>query len=202
MKRHADGTWRNPNKATTVSDRVRRARWVETETLHLKRMGVSFDTIAQHITRVGRGETQALTATPEGLTFPPAFSISRQACHRAFQTAMAREPSLEVAEMRKIDTERCEEIYMNLQPALRKGQPTAVLAGMKVLGHKARINGYAAPQRVELTGRDGAAVPVSLGLSDETVEAIYQRLTAGVLGNPRTQQESTMPDPSKSGLKN
>jgi hypothetical protein len=103
--------------------------------------------------------------------------------------------------MRKIDTARCEEIYMNLQPALRKGQPAAVLAGIRVLGHKARINGYSAPQKLEVTGRDGAPVPVSIGLSDDTVDAIYQHLTAGVLGNSQTEQETISPGPSKSGSK-
>ena len=36
-----------------VSEAVLRARWVEAETIHLKRIGLSFDAIAEHITRIG-----------------------------------------------------------------------------------------------------------------------------------------------------
>jgi hypothetical protein len=46
---------------------------------------------------------------------------------------------------------------MNLQPSIRKGNPRAVEVGIKVLDHVARINGYAAPQKHELTGEDGQA---------------------------------------------
>jgi hypothetical protein len=36
-----------------------------------------------------------------------------------------------------------------------KGNPRSVEAGVKVLRHTAQINGYSAPQRHELTGKDG-----------------------------------------------
>ena len=118
-------------------------------------MGLSFDAIAEQITRLGRGQAQPIVAIPEGVTFPPDFQISRQACHKAFKKAIAREPSLAVEELRKLDTARCEEMFMNLQPGIRKGNARSVEAGVKVLGHSAKINGYAAPQRHELTGKDG-----------------------------------------------
>jgi len=138
-----------------VSMAVRRARWVEAETIHLKRMGLSFESIAEQITRVGRGQTQSLVAIPEGVTFPADYSISRQACHRAFTRAMAREPALEVEILRKLDHARTEELWMGLQPGIRKGSPRAIEVGVKVLGHTARIQGYAAPHKHELTGKDG-----------------------------------------------
>jgi hypothetical protein len=156
MKRQPDGTWRNTRQGITVSDAVRRARWVEAETLSLKRMGLySFETIAEQITRVGRGQAQALVEISAGLTFPPDYTISRQACHKAFKKAIAREPSLELEEFRKLDTERAEEMFMNLQPAIRKGNPRAIEIGVKLLDHTAKIQGYASPQRHELTGKDG-----------------------------------------------
>jgi len=155
MKRQPDGTWRNTRQALTVSDAVRRARWVEAETLRLKRMGLSFDAIAEQIGRVGCGRAQALVEIPAGLTFPPDYTISRQACHKAFKRAIAREPSLELEEFRKLDTERAEEMFMNLQPAIRKGNPRAIEVGVKLLDHTAKIQGYASPQRHELTGKDG-----------------------------------------------
>ncbi len=155
MKRHPDGTWRNTRQPMVVSEAVSRARWVEAETIQLKRMGLSFDAIAEQITRVGRGQAQALLTIPAGVSFPPDYTISKQACHKAFRKAIAREPSLELEELRKLDTERAEEMFLNLQPAIRKGNPRAIEVGVKLLDHTAKIQGYASPQRHELTGKDG-----------------------------------------------
>ena len=119
-------------------------------------MGLSFDAIAEQIARVGRRQAQAIVTIPDGRDLPARFSdLSEQACHKAFKKAVAREPSLAVDEFRKLDTARCEEMFLNLQPGIRKGNPRSVEAGVKVLRHTAQINGYAAPQRHELTGKDG-----------------------------------------------
>ena len=155
MKRQPDGRWRNARKAVVVSEAVLRARWIEAETIHLKRMGLSFDAIAEQITRIGRGQAQPMTPIPTGVAFPLNYAISRQAVHKAFRRAIAREPALEVEELRKLDTARSEEMFLNLQPAIRKGSARAVEVGIKLLDHTARISGYAAPQRHELTGKDG-----------------------------------------------
>ena len=58
--------------------------------------------------------------------------------------------------MRKLDNLRTEEMLIGLQPGIRKGNPRSVEVGVKVLSHMAKINGYAAPQLHELTGKDGA----------------------------------------------
>ena len=134
---------------------VLRARWIEAETIRLKQMGLSFDAIAEQITRVGLGQATPLLAMPAGVTFPPDYTISKQACHKAFRKALAREPALELEEMRKLDNARSEEMYMNLQPGIRKGSARSVEVGIKVLDHAAKINGYVAPQRHQLTGKDG-----------------------------------------------
>jgi hypothetical protein len=123
--------------------------------MHLKRMGLSFDAIAEQITRIGRGQAQALTPTSDGVIFPPDYAVTKQACHKAFKRAIAREPASEVEELRKLDNARSEELFLNLQPSIRKGNARAVEVGIKVLDHSAKINGYAAPQRHELTGKDG-----------------------------------------------
>ena len=138
-----------------VSEAVRRARWVEAEVVHLKRMGLSFDAIAEQISRVGRGQAQPITPIPDGVSFPPNYQISRQACHKAFRKAIAREPSLEVEELRKIDHARSEEMFMNLQPAYPQGQRARDRDRHQGARPPAKINGYAAPQRHELTGKDG-----------------------------------------------
>jgi hypothetical protein len=155
MKRNADGTWRNARSVMTVSDAIMRARWIEAETINLKKMGLAFDAIADQITRVGRGQAQAIVALPEGISFSPDYKISRQACHKAFTKAVGREPSIAVEALRKLDDARSEEMWMNLQPGIRKGNPRAIEVGVKVLDHTAKIQGYAAPQKHELTGKDG-----------------------------------------------
>lgn len=155
MKRHTDGTWRGVRQPLVASEATLRARWLEAETVHLKRMGLSFEAIAEHTTGVGCGRQQAITTIPQGVTFPADFQISKQACHKAFRKAIGREPSLEVEDFRKLDTARCEEMLMNLQPGIRKGNVRSVEAGIKVLDHTAKINGYAAPSKHELTGKDG-----------------------------------------------
>ena len=155
MKRQPDGTWRNARRPVIVPEAVHKAHWVEAETVRLKHMGLSFDAIADQITRVGRGTGQPIVPVPKGVTFPSDYTISKQACHKAFRKAIAREPSLASEEFRKLDTARCEDMFLNLQPGIRKGNPRSVEAGVKVLRHSAQINGYGAPQRHELTGKDG-----------------------------------------------
>jgi hypothetical protein len=144
MKRHPDGTWRNTRHALVVSGAVRRARWIEAETIHLKRIGLSFEAIAEHINRVAHGHEQPAVALPENVTFPPDYTISRQACHKACRKAIAREPALEVDALRKIDHARSEDMFLNLQPAIRKGNPRAIDSGIKILDHEAKINSYTA----------------------------------------------------------
>jgi hypothetical protein len=155
MKRHTDGTWRGARQASIISEATLRARFVEAETVHLKRMGLSFEAIAEHITAVGRGREQAIITIPQGVTFPVDYQVTKQACHKAFRKALGREPSLEIEEFRKLDTARCEEMLLNLQPAIRKGHVRSIEAGIKVLEHATNVNGYAAPNRHELTGKDG-----------------------------------------------
>jgi hypothetical protein len=123
--------------------------------MRLKTMGLSFEEMAEQITRVGRNRSPALVAIPQGVTFPENYSITRQACHKAFRKALARQPALELEELRKLDNARSEEMFLNLQPGIRKGNVRAIEVGIKVLDHSAKVNGHATPQRHELTGRDG-----------------------------------------------
>jgi hypothetical protein len=160
MPRNTDGTWRNAKSAIAVSPAVLRARSIESEVIHLKQIGLSFDAIADEITLGGRAQAKPLVVIPPDVTFPPDYQISRQACHKAFKRAIAREPSLELEELRRLDNARCEEMLMNLQPAIRKGNPRAIEVGIKVLDHSVKINGYDAAQKHELTGKDGKPLTI------------------------------------------
>jgi hypothetical protein len=106
MKRQPDGRWRSPRQSLVASEATLRARWIEAETIRLKQMALSFDAIAVQISRVGLGQAAPLVAIPEGVRFPAEYGITKQACYKAFCKALAREPSLELDEMRKLDTAR------------------------------------------------------------------------------------------------
>src|SRR6267142_7048926 len=63
--RNSDGTIRRTNQPRLLTKRSVIARWVEAETLHLKRLGMSFQVIADHIVGVARAKQQAMVPIPE-----------------------------------------------------------------------------------------------------------------------------------------
>ena len=103
--------------------------------------------IAEQITQVGRGQEGAGDPLlPEGIRFPPDYQITAMGCHKAVRRALRRAPFLEADEMRRIDTDRCEDIYLFLTPGIRQGDPQSARAAVNVLAHKAAINGYKAAE--------------------------------------------------------
>src|SRR5208282_1735051 len=102
--RNSDGTIRRANKPKQLTSRSLIARWVEAETLHLKRLGMSYQAIADHISGVAQGQRKAMVPVPAQVEFPQAYRISMQAVHRAFQRAIVRLPNAEAAALRKLDT--------------------------------------------------------------------------------------------------
>jgi hypothetical protein len=160
--RNSDGTIRRINQPKTLTNRSIIARWVEAETLHLKQLGMSYQAIADHIVAVARQQRKATVPIPQEAHFPEKYSISMQAVHRAFQRGIARLPNAEAGVLRKLDTERCEDMFFSLQTGIRNGDPKAVDSGVRVLVHKAKLNGYEAPKRIELGSKDGGAIPITL----------------------------------------
>jgi hypothetical protein len=151
---------RPANQAKRLTNRSIIARWVETETLRLKRLGMGYKAIAEHLVRVAQMHQKAMAPIPAGAHFPKDYSISMQAVHRAFRRAIVRLPNAQAVELRTLDTERCEDMFLSLQPGIRKGDPRSVEVGVKVLAHKAEINGYKAPAKVELTGKQGGPLAI------------------------------------------
>ena len=175
-KRQSDGTFRGTHQPTTPSARTLRARWVESEVLKLKMLGTTFHAIAQQITKVGRGETQPTVEFPPGLTFPPDYSISAVACWRACQKALARGPRLRVQEMRDIDSDRLEEGILATQQSVKQGDPLALHALSRLITTRARLNGYLAPQKLELSGKSGGPLEVKR-TDDADISQMLERLT-------------------------
>jgi hypothetical protein len=160
--RDSDGAFRKLGSAMKLKPGSIRALWVQRSTVHLKRLGLRFSEIAEQLTRAGRGERVPTVEIPEGLEFPPDYRISAQACHKAYTKALTREPALEAEAMRREDTERCEEMFLSLQPGLRKGSPRHTEVAVRVLDHKARINGYASPTQIEVGGKSGAPLSIAV----------------------------------------
>src|ERR1700682_835319 len=158
--RNSDGTIRQTNKPRLLTNRSIIARWVEAETLHLKRLGMSYQVIADHIMGVAHAQQQAMVLIPEHAQFTEEYRISPQAVHRAFRRGITRLPNAEAVELRKLDTERCEDMFLSLQSGIRKGDPRSVEVGVRVLAHKAEINGYKAPAKVEMTGKQGGPLAI------------------------------------------
>src|SRR5246127_458771 len=190
--RSSDGTMRRANSPKVLTNRSIIARWVEGETLHLKRLGMSFQAIADHIVEVAHGRQKAMVAVPQDAQLPERYEISMQAVHRAFKRAIDRLPNAEAAELRKLDSERLEEMFLSLQPGIRQGDPRSVQAAVRVLAQNAEINGYKAPARIDITGtgvdlvlqQQAADAQALADLDRLTIEELreYQRLEAKAQG--------------------
>jgi hypothetical protein len=173
--RNPDGRFRNHNQPVALTEHTLRARWLEGEVLRMKRLGFSYEAIAQQITEIGRGRKAPLTPLPENVGFPPDYSITPMGCHKALSRALKRAPRLEADELRQVDTDRCEDMYLSLSPAIRQGDPQAVRAAVQVLSLKAVINGYKS---------SGAELKVSPGpgwssvlSKDQTVTLLREAVT-------------------------
>jgi hypothetical protein len=143
-RRNYDGTFRGQRpKKTTPRHLV--ARWVESEVVRLKRLGMDFPRIAEQVTLIGRGRAKPITELPPELCFPPDYKISKQGCHEAYRLALRREPALAVDEHRQLDTERCEEMLLALQPGLRRGDPRSVEAGLRCSRTRPSCWGWSRP---------------------------------------------------------
>ena len=175
--RNSDGTIRRANKPEQLTSRSIIARWVEAETLHLKRLGMGYQAIADHIVGVAQGAQKAFVPVPQDAHFPQGYQISVQAVHKAFRRAMVRLPNAEAAELRKLDSERLEEMFLSLQAGIRQGDPRSIEVGVKVLTHKAEMNGYKAPARIDMTGTRLDVLVQQQAAADAQAMADLDRLT-------------------------
>jgi hypothetical protein len=167
MKRNPDGTWRNARHPIVVRDRMIVARWVGAEIMACKRKGLSIAAISNHITRVGQGLEQALSPLPDGIVFPPDYRISESAVYKAYHKLMDRQPAIDAETYRKEDTARLEEMYLKLQTGITSGDPRHIDAAVRVLAHKAKLNGYAAdPDQLS----KASAFQININLGDTPVE--------------------------------
>lgn len=168
MKRQPDGTWRSPRQPVVVSAATLRARWIEAEVIALRVKGFFLEDIAGHISRVGRGLEKPVTPLPDNVVFEPNYSISRQACHKAFNKAIAREPSHRTKELRVLYTMRCESLYLSLEPLARQGDPRAAAVRLKIVEFEAKINNCMPATRANksIPQEDNSDEPAKSSLED------------------------------------
>jgi len=184
MKRQPDGRFRGNRAKIQVNDKVLIGRWVETQVIRLKRMGVSsFETIADLLTRAGRGEFVATVSVPADVTFPTAYSISKMGAWKAYRRRLEREPSLEAEEHFRMDIERLEEMFLMLQPRIKKGDPKAIETAARIVMLKSRILGYHAPTKIAVSqvlksekGRDKQIAQADW--DDDTTISMFQQAVA------------------------
>ena len=180
MKRNPDGTWRNARHAIVVSNRIIVARWVTAEILRCKLTGLSMAAIAVHIGRVGQAHEQPLSPFPEGIKFPTNYRISESAVFKACHKAMDRHPAINAEVFRKEDTARCEDMFLKLQRGVSKGDPRHIDTAVRVLAHKAKLNGYAVePEQVSSSGGAGFSIILHLGTDAQSPNPRHEITAVG-----------------------
>jgi hypothetical protein len=141
--RNTDGTIRNARSPRILKPRTIRARWVTDEILRCKRTGLSMALIAVHIGRVGQSHESPLSPFLDGIEFPAGYRLSESAVFKAYHKAMDLLPAISAEVFRKEDTARCEDMFLKLQSGISKGDPHHIDTAVRVLAHKAKLNGYA-----------------------------------------------------------
>ena len=97
---------------------------------------------------------------------------SRKANNRQSHRKSEEPDNLPVARpevYRKEDTARLEEMYLKLQTGISNGDPRYIDAGVRVLAHKAKLNGYAA-EPDQLGTASSFQIQINLGDTHEDDE--------------------------------
>ncbi len=69
--------------------------------------------------------------------------------------ALNASPNQEAEHYRKLQVQRCEDMFLALQGGIQAGDPPAVNSGIKVLSHEAEILGIEGPVKLEPAGQSG-----------------------------------------------
>ena len=141
MARNLDGRYRNHNLPMKMPNSILIARWVESEALALKLLGLSFAAIATRIVAIARGTQMPMTLLPPAIGFPDHYKITAAGCHKAVRRALNREPRVGADLLAQIILQRSDDLYLSLQPAIRREDTKAILTAVRVLELQANIAG-------------------------------------------------------------
>jgi hypothetical protein len=162
------GSRPTPELLAARAARCALTQWVEAQSYRLLISGFSSWQAAEAITKMGRGQ---LPGRLEGVEYPPDYSISAMAVSKAFRRFTQHNKPHSILEMRRIDTQRCEDIFKAFLPGLLKGDCRAGIVAIAALKHKARINGVELPAKVAMTSSTGEdLVPIPLATVRKIME--------------------------------
>jgi hypothetical protein len=93
----------------------------------------------------------------------------------------------DAAEVRDLELQRCDEMILGLWPAVRRGDPKAVSAAVRVSERRSKLLGLDAPSKSEISGANGGPVELL-----EVRESLARKLaglaarlgSSGVAGEP------------------
>jgi len=143
-------------------------QWVKEQAVRLVRLGYSYEDIAHELTLAGLGRGRIvgkgpdgkpipLIPIPEGLKFPPGYTIGKSGVWRAFKRAMAKRLKLEQDELLGRAGERLDLMYQSAVPLALRGDPRSIRTAIFAVEKHAKILGYASPttRKHELAGPAG-----------------------------------------------
>jgi hypothetical protein len=112
---------------------------------------------AADVARVDR-RSEALRLRVSGHSFRAIarlLGVSVRQAHVDFQQAVAERPLENVEELRAMGNEALEAVLEGHLSAARKGDDKSAQVVIKAVAQHAKINGYEAPKKLEMTGKDG-----------------------------------------------
>jgi hypothetical protein len=156
------------------------------------RLGLTLAAIAQIIQGIARGQThpaQVGIVLPPEVTFPPNYTISEQRVWQYIKLALDRHAMAEVPQLRKLQLMRCEDMWSRLQPAISKGDGSAIDRGLRILEREARLCGLDMPIKVAPTDAGGRGIPL------EAIRTVLQRWDE----QAQTVETTALPAPTTNG---
>jgi len=112
--------------------------------------------------------------------------------------ALKYTPALEAKEMRRLDIDRCEDMFLSLAPSIRQGDPQAIRAAVQVLSYKASINGYKSPD-LELKIEPGPTWAAAV-IQEQTVNLFKQAMTLLIESGIKLEEMAAIAGPENPSI--
>ncbi len=120
-------------------------------------------------------QRRALILRRDGATYEvigKALGYSRKGAEYAVKAAIAKLTNPIAEELRQIHYLRLERAWLDLQPAMRRGETDAVRAGVQVLKREAALFGLDAPVKIDV-GRMATQYAERYGLSPDERDELF-----------------------------
>lgn len=138
----------------TGEKKLREARLNEIRAFELFSAGATYEQIAQQVPYASRG-----------------------AAHRAVQRALSRVEVNNVSDMRKVENRRLDTLLMAVWADARRGKIPAVVAALRIMDRRARLNGLDRPTVLQI---EGSGDPSQQSVGPQLREVLPAELVADV----------------------